>query len=231
MRKLVYWSFSLLSLGALAGCATQPEPTEVGMGPGSVEFSGHWNLNGADSDDPQQLMLGLLRKQIGATSDTASDPSGGQGGSGRRGRGGGQARAGGDDSRAQERSAPMPPVEVMSAALRWPGKILDITQVDAMITLVSDETKRICQGPLIGHRHSNKSANDPHRASENADRALACGWVGKSLLVETNGPDSEHPILQQRYQLSADGARLVEVVNFGGRMGAFTLSRVWDRGR
>ncbi len=225
MRRLVNLSSCLLGLSVLAGCATPPEPPEVL--PGSVDFNGHWILNVADSDDPQQLMFGLLRKQIGATSETANDPNGGQGGRGRRGRGG---RADNADPRALERSAPMPPIAVMSAALRWPGKNLDITQVDARVTLVSDEAKRVCQGPLIGRAHSNKSVNDPHRASENVDRALACGWVGKTLLVEANGSDSGHPILQQRYRLSADGTRLVETVVFGERMGGFTLSRVWDRG-
>lgn len=49
-------------------------------------------------------------------------------------------------------------------------------------------------------------------------------------MVESENPDDEHPPFEERYSLSEDGQRLIEVVAFkGGRSGGFTVSRVWDR--
>jgi len=58
----------------------------------------------------------------------------------------------------------------------------------------------------------------------------ACGWEDKTLVIQAGESDEDQPPFEQRYSLSEDGQRLIEVVGFkGGRSGGFTLSRVWDR--
>jgi hypothetical protein len=48
--------------------------------------------------------------------------------------------------------------------------------------------------------------------------------------VRSADPDDDMPPYEQRYSVSPDGQRLVEVVGFkGGRSSGFTMSRVWDR--
>ena len=60
--------------------------------------------------------------------------------------------------------------------------------------------------------------------------AAACGWDDKTLVVQPGGPDGDGPRFEERYSVSADGRRLIEVVAFkGGRSGGYTVSRVWDR--
>ena len=57
-----------------------------------------------------------------------------------------------------------------------------------------------------------------------------CGWIEKTLIVQSGDPDDDRPPFEEHYSLSEDGQRLVEVVNFkGGRSSGFTMSRVWDR--
>jgi hypothetical protein len=57
-----------------------------------------------------------------------------------------------------------------------------------------------------------------------------CGWEGKELVVRSADPDDDMPPYEQRYSVSPDGQRLVEIVGFrGGRSSGFTMSRVWDR--
>ena len=73
----------------LAACASEklaPAP------PPGVDFSGHWKLNEADSDDPQRLIQAQLNAPAGAQSTA---PSGGGGSGGRGGRGGGRGGPGG----------------------------------------------------------------------------------------------------------------------------------------
>jgi hypothetical protein len=51
------------------------------------------------------------------------------------------------------------------------------------------------------------------------------------LVVQSGEPDEDHPPYEQRFSVSSDGRRLVEVILFkGGRSEGFTASRVWDRG-
>ena len=42
-------------------------------------------------------------------------------------------------------------------------------------------------------------------------------------------PDDDRPPFEERYGLSEDGQRLIEVVHSRGALGGFTVSRVWDR--
>jgi hypothetical protein len=49
-------------------------------------------------------------------------------------------------------------------------------------------------------------------------------------VVQAQNPDDERPPFEERYGLSEDGQRLIEVVSFkGGASRGFTVSRVWDR--
>ena len=58
----------------------------------------------------------------------------------------------------------------------------------------------------------------------------ACGWDDKTLVVQSGDPDDDHPPFEERYSVSEDGRRLIEVVGFkGGSSAGFTMSRVWDR--
>ena len=74
----------------------------------------------------------------------------------------------------------------------------------------------------------------PNRDMPSRDRGdgptAACGWEDKTLVVEPGSPDGDRPPFEERYSVSADGQRLIEVVAFkGGRSGGYTISRVWDR--
>ena len=60
--------------------------------------------------------------------------------------------------------------------------------------------------------------------------ALRTMEEGQTLVVQSGDPDDDHPPFEQRYSVSSDGQRLIEVIGFkGGRSGGFTISRVWDR--
>jgi hypothetical protein len=134
----------------------------------------------------------------------------------------------------------MPPVSVMSEALRWPGKQLEIKQVAGVVAFTSDGIDRICQ-PMEageGHRHHGGDSGARDGASPGRDtRAQGrdpltphCGWAEKTLIVQSGDPDDDHPPFEEQYSLSEDGQRLFEVVGFrGGRSSGFTMSRVWDR--
>jgi len=57
-----------------------------------------------------------------------------------------------------------------------------------------------------------------------------CGWDEKTLVVQSGDPEDDHPPFEQRFSVSDDGQRLVELVIFkGGRSSGFTASREWDR--
>jgi hypothetical protein len=59
---------------------------------------------------------------------------------------------------------------------------------------------------------------------------LNCGWDEGTLVVKPSDPEDDRPPFEQRFSLSDDGQRLIEVVSFkGGRSSGFTASRVWDR--
>jgi hypothetical protein len=57
-----------------------------------------------------------------------------------------------------------------------------------------------------------------------------CGWDDKTLVVQSSEPEDDRPPFEQRFSVSDDGQRLIEVVSYkGGRSSGFTASRVWDR--
>jgi hypothetical protein len=195
--------------------------------PSGVNLSGHWNLNVADSDDAQRLM----QSQIAAA--TAGVTGGGaSSGGGRRG------------SRAGLPYAPtgpmMPSVTVLDDSLRWPGGDLTLTQAGDSITFNSDGGVKTCRPRASkGHRPAHSGAVDGRDVPRERDMPSRgrgdappprCGWDDRSLVVRSGEAEEDSPPYEQRFSLSDDGQRLVEVVVFkGGRSAGFVASREWDR--
>src|ERR1700691_1166547 len=78
-----------MALVCVAACATEKLAQAP---PAGVDFTGHWKLNEADSDDPQRLVQAQFNTP--ATGQTTSSGGSGGGGGGRGGRQGGE-RGGG----------------------------------------------------------------------------------------------------------------------------------------
>ena len=194
--------------------------------PKGVDFSGQWKLNEADSDDPQHL----AQVANGTATNTGNtSPQGGGGGGGR-----GRGRAGAGVPGSYQGPSP-PSVAIMSAALRWPGKTLEIKQVAGVVAFTSDSRNRVCQPGTGGqkkHRHhdDDDSRDRDSTASGRDAPPPMCGWSERTLVVRGGDPDEDRSPFEEDYSLSEDGARLIEVVIFkGGRSEGYTLSRVWDR--
>ena len=226
----------LLCLCACAGDRLALTP------PRGVDFSGQWRLNEADSDDPIRLIQAQAVDPSRATA--ASGGQGGQGG-GRGGRRGGGF--GGGPGVAGPLGPTMPAAGALRDGLGWPNKDLDIKQTGGVVAISSGGIERVYK-PTRGDKkpHSKKHVDDEHRPEDvdspagnvaehapfrgRGDGAPAIsGWDDKSLVVQGE-PDDDHPSFEQRYLLSDDGQRLIEVVTFkGGRSNGYTVSRVWDR--
>jgi len=218
--------FSLmLAMLVIAGCASEKLALAP---PAGVDFSGRWKLNEADSDDPTRVVL----SQNAAAQGSATG-SGGQGGQGGRGQGRG-GRSG--DLGAQPPLGPMAPdMSLLSEGLRWPGKQMEIQQAAGVVTITSLATRQVFKPGAAKRGPGNQNAQ---AAGERNTRALgrgqgppaACGWDDKTLVVQPETDEEERAAFEERYSLSDDGQRLIEVVAFkGGRSGGFTVSRVWDR--
>jgi hypothetical protein len=216
----------------LAGCAGN----QLALAPPSgVDLSGRWQLNEADSDDPQRLS-----SQIAGAGAAGTGSTGGQDGQGGRGGGrGGRGRGGGGMGAGGTFVAPLPPVSTMSEGLRWPGKQVEIKQVAGVVAITSAGLSQVFQPAIQAHHpgHRNSSAAEDaarDRDMRSFDRGDGpppnCGWDGKTLVVKSREADDDHPPFEERYSLSDDGQRLIEVVGFkGGRSAGFTMFRVWDR--
>jgi hypothetical protein len=219
----------VLALVCLAACAS--EKLEQAP-PAGVDFTGHWKLNAADSDDPQRL----VQAQFDSPAGNQTSAPGGSGGSGGRGgrQGGGRGGAGGMTPSGAAAPA-MPSISAMSDGLRWPGKQLDIKQVAGVVAFTSDGNNRICQPGEAGRKHHQHGDSDGASGRDTPPRGRDappphCGWEEKTLIVRGGDPDDDRPPFEEHYSLSDDGQRLVEVVSFkGGRSNGFTMSRVWDR--
>jgi hypothetical protein len=207
----------LLAALALSACASN----RLSLAPPSgVDFTGHWKLNEADSDDPLHLQQ-TANSQAAAAGDSGN--SGGRGGRG--GRGG------------MGYTSPMAPATpsmgALVDALRFPGKQLEIKQVGGVVAFTSDGKNRLCQpreaNKAPQHR-GNSSDRDAPLPARRDTPPPSCGWSDKTLIVHGNDPDEDRPPFQEHYSISENGQRLVEEVRFrGGRSNGFTLSRVWDR--
>jgi hypothetical protein len=210
MRVAVAAAFLVLSACATNGLSLAP--------PKDVNFSGHWELNVADSDDPQHLLQTANQQAA-----SASDPNN----SGGRGSGRGAGRGRGAASPYPGATPPATPaIATLSEAFVWPGKKMDIKQVAGVVAFTSDGSNRICT-PSTSDRKSHHR-DDEHRPSGHDLPPLSCGWSDKTLIVQ--GDDSDRAPYESSFSVSEDGKRLVEMVAFkGGRSNGFTLSRVWDR--
>jgi hypothetical protein len=211
---------AILCLSACAGDKLSLAP------PPGVDFSGQWKLNEADSDDPTHLTQ-AASGQAGGGNARSGGP-GGQGGRGG-GRGGGNTPGLGYPGGIGPAT---PSLSALGAALRWPGKRLQIKQEGSVLTFTSDGKYRVCQPGT----HEKKSGH--HRDSSDRDALPAardappphCGWSDKTLIVQSNDPDEDRPPFEEHYSTTADGQRLIEMVTFkGGRYTGFAASRVWDR--
>jgi hypothetical protein len=218
---------AVVTVACLAACASENLEQAPPVG---VDFSGHWTLNQADSDDPQRLMQAQFNHPANH-SGASSGGSGGHGGQQGNGHGGsGAMMAGGPEGPV------MPSVGAMSEGLRWPGKQLEIKQVAGVIAFTSDGINRVCQPMDAGkpQRHHGADGDDHPSGRDPRDRGRdipppRCGWTDKTLIVHGGDPDDDHPGYEEHYSLSEDKQRLVEVVGFGGHSSGFTMSRVWDR--
>jgi hypothetical protein len=210
MRVAVAAAFLVLSACATNGLSLAP--------PKDVNFSGHWELNVADSDDPQHL-LQTANQQAASASDPNN--SGGRGS----GRGGGRGRGAAAPYPGATPPA-TPAIATLSEAFVWPGKKMDIKQVAGVVAFTSDGSNRICT-PSTSDRKSHPR-DDEHRPSGHDLPPLSCGWSDKTLVVQ--GDDGDRAPYESSFSVSEDGKRLVEMVAFkGGHSNGFTLSRVWDR--
>jgi len=213
----------VLAVVLLAACASEklaPAP------PVGVDLSGHWKLNEADSDDPQRL----LQSQLAAATASAG-PGGATGSSGA----GGQARGRGGP--AGPYGPVIPSVTALDEGLRWPGRDLAITQSGGLVTFTTGGRSRDCRPAATAEQHHRPStADDSPRARDAPSRGRGdvppprCGWDDRTLVVQSGDPEEDNPPFEQRFSLSSDGERLVELVIFkGGRSNGFAASREWDR--
>jgi hypothetical protein len=116
---------------------------------------------------------------------------------------------------------------------------LAIEQTNDRVIFTSDGGVRFCRpsahkGGGHPHPHSGGSGAPQGRDMPSRGRGDAppprCGWDDRSLVVQSGEPDDDRPPYEQRFSLSDDGQRLVEVVLFkGGRSNGFVASREWDR--
>jgi len=215
----------ILAVLCLAACASDrlaPAPKP------NVDLTGNWRLNAADSDDPMHLS----QSQIDAAATNSQT-----GGSGSGGRGG--RRGGGIPGAAGPTGPSMPSVSALGAGLRWPGQDLQIKQIAGVAAFSSDGRNIVFQPAAAQKKHRPRGGptggddlpqgRDMPAQGRDAPPPV-CGWDGKTLVVRTIDPDDDQPPFEQRYSVSEDGQRLVEIVSFrGGRSGGFTMSRVWDR--
>jgi hypothetical protein len=211
MRVAILAAVILLSACASNDMALVP--------PAGVDFSGRWNLNVADSDDPLHL-LQIANAQASEAADNAN--AGGRGG---RGRGGAGYPA----------LAPpaTPSVATLAEATRFPGKQLEIKQVSGVLTFTSGGQIRVCQPGDVHkarpHRANGSDRDAPLPAARDTPPPR-CGWIEKTLIVRSSEVDEDRPPFEEHYRISEDGQRLVEEVSFrGGRSSGFAMSRVWDR--
>jgi len=220
----------VLAAAMVAACASEHLRLEP---PAGVNFSGHWQLNEADSDDPLHLSQSEIAGPAAgsATSGGSGGPGGSERGSRRGGSNGGMGVPGGLAGPA------MPSVSALGEALRWPGKLLEIKQVAGVVVFISDGRNRHCQPTdreERPHRRAPAGRNDDSRRDRSSmGRDVpppVCGWEDKTLIVRGGDPGDDLPPYEEHYGISEDGRRLVEVVSFkGGRSSGFTMSRVWDR--
>ncbi len=216
---------ALLPLLFLAGCATDKLALAP---PAGIDFSGHWSLNVADSDDPQHL---LQAASVQSQAEKAATDGGSQSQGRSRGRGGSVP-----GYQPGSLGPPPPPAGAMGAGLRFPGREIEVKQVAGVVAFTSDGKTRVCQpsgstSDARPHRKwKNRGRDDDDLPSAREAPPPKCGWDDKTLIVQNTDPDDDRPPFEEHYSLADGGERLIEVVQIkGGRSSGFTMSRVWDR--
>jgi hypothetical protein len=208
---------AIIVLSACAGDRLSSAP------PSGVDFTGHWKLNEADSDDPMHLLQTANSQAAAGAQDSGN--SGGRGGRGRRG---------GSQGVGNPTFSPATPsMGVLAEAVQFPGKRLEIKQVGGVVAFESEGKNRICQpgdAKKVRRHRDNSSDRDAPLPARRDTPPPSCGWFEKTLIVHGSDPDEERPPFEEHYSIAEDGQRLIEEVSFkGGRSNGFTLSRVWDR--
>jgi hypothetical protein len=222
----------VVALVCLSACASE----KLALAPPSgVDFTGRWKLDEEDSDDP----LRLFQSQMADSKAGASGTSGSSGGRRGQGRGGGRGGAGGGFGSGELGAPPPPAVGALSEALRWPGKELEIKQVAGVVAVTSAGDSRVFQPVADGNIHRHRKPPDNDGAPRDRDTRMrdrddgpppVCGWDHKTLVVQSGAPDDDHPPFEERFSVSEDGQRLIEVVGLkSSRSAGFTMSRVWER--
>jgi hypothetical protein len=199
----IAWMAGLCLIAGCAGGGLKTAP------PAGVDLSGYWKLNEAESDDAQRLMQSQL------TAATAANNN-----------------QGASNGRRRSQAAPqgpigpiMPAVSLLAEGLRWPGKNLYIKQTSGIIEFSADGSVRDCST----HDGKARQALSPSRGRGDAPPPR-CGWDDKTLVVQSGEADEDRPPYDQRFSLSTEGDRLIELVTFkNGASAGFTASRVWDR--
>src|SRR5271166_2466426 len=185
----------VLAVALLAACATEQLATAP---PGGVDFSGHWRLDEADSDDPMRLMQSQL-----ASATAGAGPAGSTGRGGPRGGRSGPAAGG----FAGPAGPLMPSVTTLDEALRWPDKDLTITQGGGAVTLVSHGRSDRCRPTA-----TQPAAPPQHREAPEHGRGDVpppiCGWDQKMLVVRSGDPEEDHPQFERRFSVSDDAQQL-----------------------
>ena len=227
MRVALLGSLTLLLLGACASDKFALAP------PAGVDLSGRWRLNEEESDDPVRLVQGQTDPS------KASVAGAGQGGEEAEGRGSRQGRGGrGGFGGLVGIAGPVTPgVAALGDAMRWPSRDVEIKQVAGVVAMSSAGINQVYQPKSF-----DKDSRPPFKPSRDGARRdipdrdrgdgppAICGWEEKTLVIQANDPDDEHPPFEQRYSVSEDGRRLIEVVSFiSGRSAGFAVSRTWDR--
>jgi hypothetical protein len=207
---------AVIAMLMLSACAEEKLAVNP---PAGVDFSGRWQLDEADSDDPQHLAQ--VANGTAASSNKNTAPQSPRG----RGRGGSAVPGSGYQGPSP------PPMGNMVASLRWPGKGLEIKEVGGVVAFTSEGRNRLCEpGAERKHRHHDDSRDRDSMPSERDAPPPHCGWSDRTLVVQGGDQDDDHARYEEQYSLSEDGRRLIEVVVFtGGRSNGYTLSRVWER--
>jgi hypothetical protein len=206
---------AIIALSACVSDNLRPTP------PAGVDFTGRWKLNEAESDDP----LHLQQTANAQASDGAANTGG---------RGGGRGGRGGASGYPTLVAPVTPAMAAMAEALRFPGKQLEVKQVDGVVAFTSDGRNRVCQpgnAKRGSQHHGNPSDRDAPLPAAREAAPPSCGWLEKTLIVRVSrDPDEDRPPAEEHYSISEDGQRLVEELRLkGGRSNGFTMSRVWDR--
>ncbi len=183
------------------------------------DFSGHWTLDVAASDDPQERLKAAARSM-------RQDSGGGRGmggGSGRPGgrggKGGGQGSQGGPGgmgARGGMTSADM-------AALASKPERLDITHDEPLLVITDehDQSQRL----YTDFRGASVSASNPA-----PQRVAVAGWEGNDLVVEMHAGGGGRLI--RSYHLDREAGRLmVSTTVDHPEMNAVTYRLVYDRKR